>query len=284
MKIALALTLVLAVAHPAPAGTLDDLAALLAAGKRPEAAALLAGRVDEVRKDADGLGKRLFEFRDRELLAACGQERAADEAQAAIAAARPDEGAARLAQAIDASPLCYPLYDLLATLALAGSRTAEAAVLARVGAPMALLFRAGREVERGDPVAARRFVDDLLRDHRDFMPMYKALGLFPDTVVNFQEKADFGQRFLRGNKAYAHASLEQLLFENAFVTALDASQACRRNRDEIASERGLYLDESGKPRADVAPERKARLVCPAGAAYRLEPGEPPAYACPLHRN
>lgn len=278
---ALALGALLFLPPHASAESPDALLALLAQGKRAEALAAMAAHPEAVAARPDELGKRLFDYREKEILAALGADAAHAKALELAAAGRLDDAVAPLSAAIREKPLAWPLYDLLAILHLSGSRAAGAAVEPHLTAPMRLLWEAAHAAEAGRHRQARGFVDTLLREHRDFLPLYKTLGMFPDTVIDFREKAEFGRRFLREGAAYRRAALAHLLFENALVAALEASQACRRARAELSAEAGLLFDERGALRGDLPDERREKLRCPVGIPFNIETNGP-AFACPLH--
>lgn len=270
-------------AIPSRAQGPDAILRMLEEGRRDAALSAMVGAQKAVEAQPDRLGRRLFEFREKEILEATGAVEEYDRALEEIAAGGLDDAAKRLLRAIETRPLAWPLHDLLAVLHLAGSRAAVEGVEPRLTAPMRLLFGAARDAEAGQTARSRAQVDTLLREHRDFLPACKTLGMFPDTVVDFREKAEFGRRYLREGAGAVHAALSHLLFENALVSALEAAQACRRARIELSAEASLLFDERGALRGDLSDERRQRLRCPAGVPFRVEPsGGAPALFCPLH--
>lgn len=208
------------------------------------------------------LAARVFEFDESSLLEAMNEHTAMDEIRRELSNGQTATAMSAAVQLIDRHPLCYSAWTMLAVGTLQKAETSGGGFLAGESLPLQKLLALIVAGSRGDSKTVAALKVSLLREHRDWWPMYKVLPMLPESSIDFRDKAEFNRRCLKEASNWKWKSTSEMLAVNGIISALEAEGGCRRVCEES------NLNEKG-----------AELLCPLGVTIVLETEKP---RCPVH--
>ncbi len=232
------------------------------------------------------LGKSIFIFKEEEVLARYDVTDEFDESVKLLEKKELDKAAVKLQAIIKKAPLCYSAYNLLVTVFLLGNKKCLKKMMEDVPQSMKYIYSAAFLNEQGQGAKARDIILKLVRHekHKNYIPLYKVLGMFPDNVVDFQQKAEFGRKYMMEIKKFEYESIKEIMLENALATALEFKLGCKRNREEIQSEIFMYIDENGISKKELNKSSIKIMTCPCGIKYFIKKSGKEEFKihCPVH--
>ena len=247
---------------------------------------LLIKNIDRVKKNPDLYGKLVFNYDDETLTKRFNLTEDMNKVIKYLNKNMLDKSSMMLLNIIEKYPLYYPAYGLLTTIFLKGNVKYIKKVIDKVPVPMKLTYTAAYLYEQGKTKRAAITINKLVRhkEYKNYIPMYKVFGMFPESIVDFKEKADFKQKYMMEIKKFKYDSILEIMLENGIVSALESKFACRRNREEIQNEIFMYITPEGKPRKELNKSGKHVMKCPSGVRYLLKTTPKSEYKifCPIH--
>jgi len=255
-------------------------------GKMETSLDLLINNMEKVKKNPNIYGKLIFSFDEKMILKRLNLTKKIDESINFLNKNELKKASDSLLQIINKQPLCYPAYDLLTTIFLKGNTKCIKELITRVPTPLKIVYTAAYLYEQGKMKEATTTINKLIRHktYKNYLPMYKILGMFPESIVDFKQKADFSRKYMLEIKNFEYKNILEIMLENGIISALESKFACRRNREELQSEIFMYITPEGKPVKELNKNNRRLMKCPCGVRYLLKTTQKSEYKifCPIH--
>jgi tetratricopeptide (TPR) repeat protein len=247
---------------------------------------LLINNMEKVKKNPNLYGKLIFSFDEKMILNRFNLTKSINESIQYLNKNELKKASDLLQKIIKTDPLCYPAYDLLTTIFLKGNSKCIKELITRVPIPLKIVYTAAFLYEQGKTKEAKTTINKLIRhkSYKNYLPMYKILGMFPESVVDFKQKADFSRKYMLEIKKFEYKNIIEVMLENGIISALESKFACRRNREELQSEIFMYITPEGKPIKELNKNNRKLMKCPCGVRYLLKTTKKSEYKifCPIH--
>ena len=185
---------------------ISEFNALYNNGQNVEALDVLLNNMKEVKKSPSRYGKLIFNFDEKLLTRRLNLSGKMGEVNSFINSGKFRKSADKLVEIIDKYPYYYPAYGILVSLFLKGDTKCVKKYVEMVNPAMKFIYTAVFLYERGKLRKATEMVGKLSHSakYKNYMPIYKVLGMLPESVVDFKQKADFERKYMRDYKNFKY--------------------------------------------------------------------------------